>query len=357
METMENENKKPKIDVSYIVGLLWGRKKLFFKIWTTVFILSCLWIFPQPRYYTAEVMLAPEAGGDNAMGGLGSIAASFGLNLGGLSSSDAIYPELYPDFMTSTDFVVSLFDIPVKSLDGEINTTLYDYECKHQKQAFYKKPISWIRTKVKNWLSPTQEGSLRQVNPFMLTERQFEIVEKLRNDIGCTVDNLSSVFIIRTKAQDPLIAATLADSVRVRLQDAIIRYRTNKITLDVKHYEEVVEQARQDYEKARLEYSTFCDSHINMSNETMSSRKSALDNEVSLQYNIYATARASLQASTMKLQERTPAFTVLQNAFVPIKPAGPKRVIFVLTMLVLSTFVTAVYLLRKEIKSFVVFLQ
>ena len=56
-----------------------------------------------------------------------------------------------------------------------------------------------------------------------------------------------------------------------------------------------------------------------------------------------------LEAMKAKLQERTPAFTTLKSATVPIKPAGPKRMIFVAGMLILGTIVTSLWLVRDII--------
>ena len=64
---------------------------------------------------------------------------------------------------------------------------------------------------------------------------------------------------------------------------------------------------------------------------------------------------ASLQNSKSKLQERTPAFTVIQNASVPVKPAGPKRMFFVAFMVVLASFITGLYFLRKDLGKTILF--
>jgi uncharacterized protein involved in exopolysaccharide biosynthesis len=58
-----------------------------------------------------------------------------------------------------------------------------------------------------------------------------------------------------------------------------------------------------------------------------------------------------LQAAIAKIQERTPAFTVIKGAEVPIKPSGPKRMIFVLGMLFLTFLATVIYILKDGIKS------
>jgi LPS O-antigen subunit length determinant protein (WzzB/FepE family) len=55
-----------------------------------------------------------------------------------------------------------------------------------------------------------------------------------------------------------------------------------------------------------------------------------------------------LQATKVKLQEKTPAFTTLKSATVPIRPAGPKRMLFVLGMMVLASMATAFYVMRNN---------
>ena len=117
---MEPQETESKLDIKKVLRLLYIKKKLFIKGMIISFLLSCLWIFPQPRYYVSEVSLAPESGNVNVDGSITSIASSFGFNIGGGNSGDAIYPLLYPDIISSSNFLVSLFDVQVKSEDGSI---------------------------------------------------------------------------------------------------------------------------------------------------------------------------------------------------------------------------------------------
>ena len=68
-----------------------------------------------------------------------------------------------------------------------------------------------------------------------------------------------------------------------------------------------------------------------------------MENDMQLKYNTYTTLNTQLQAAKAKVQERTPAFTVIKGADVPIKPTGPKRMLFVLGMLFLTTIVLCLY--------------
>ena len=109
-----------------------SHKTLLLKVWIVTFVLSCILILPQPRYYITEVSLAPESVDTKAVGQLGSLASSFGVNLGS-TSSDAIYPRLYPDLFASTAFLVSILDIEVTTLKGDVKTDYYSYIENYQK--------------------------------------------------------------------------------------------------------------------------------------------------------------------------------------------------------------------------------
>ena len=86
---MENNREKDTIDLALIVRTLIEKRRKFYIMWPIVFVLSCIWVLPQPRYYRCEVSLAPEASGEDMAGGLSTLASNFGINLGG-GGSDAI---------------------------------------------------------------------------------------------------------------------------------------------------------------------------------------------------------------------------------------------------------------------------
>ena len=111
---MSENNKKDVIDITEVWNLLKAKKKVFFIMLPIVFVLSCLYIFPQPRYYRCSVKLAPEVTGENMAGGLSSLASQFGVNLGG-ATQDAIYPLLYPDVVSSNEFAIGLLGINFSS--------------------------------------------------------------------------------------------------------------------------------------------------------------------------------------------------------------------------------------------------
>ena len=348
----EAQNQINVIDLGKIAKLLWSKRKLYYKVLPVVFVLSCIWIFPQPRYYTCTVALAPEAQSDKLSGGgLSSLASSFGLNLEGGAGSDAIYPMLYPDLFDSPEFLVSLMNIKVSTADGGVNTDYYTYMMKHQKKNWLTYPFM----KAKIWLSNQFEshgraaGNAGQLNPFSLSYNDFMLIDGIKGNINCAVDKKTNVVSITVSDQDARICATMADSVRVRLQNFIIAYRTSKARMDMDYYADLMEKAKVEYDDIVRRYSDYCDSHQNMIMQASISERDMLENEMQIKLQKYTTMATQYEAMKSKVQERTPAFTTLKSATVPVKPAGPKRMIFVAVMLFVGIFGTSIYVIVKNL--------
>lgn len=337
---------KDTIDLKEIAKTVWNKRKTFYIVLPIVFILSCIWIFPQPRYYTAEVKLAPENGGTNITSdGLSSIASSFGINIGNIASPDAIYPTLYPDLIYSTDFIVKLFDIQITTYDGKVSCNYYTYLNKHQKKNPITEPYNKLKRYITNLFTYQEQNHSGQarINPFNLTKRENDIKEIVMEKISCSVDKKTDVISIRVKDQDRKVCAILADSVRERLQSFIIDYRTKKARQDVEYYQHLSDSAKTEYDKANAQCAAFFDSHKNVVLESTILQGEKLKNVLSLKTNTYNTLCTQLSLAKAKVQERTPSFTILQSPTIPIKPTGPKRLLFVLGMLIITAIGIAIY--------------
>lgn len=348
-----NNTEQHMLDLRSVLATLWENRKSFFKIWIITFILACIWILPQPRYYSCEVKLAPEMNGEDVGGGLSSIASSFGFNIGGIGGQDAIYPELYPDLFESPEFIVGLFDVKVKTLKGDVATDYYTYLNKHQKKNIIMMPFNWVIKGIKS-LFPEDDVTVGRnessgVNPFNMSRQEHEIMNKVISKIGCTIDKKTSVISISVQDQDPLVCATMTDSVKNHLQDFIIRYRTSKAHEDVTHYQHMRDSAEMEYDKVMKAYGYFCDTHKNVILQSYQSERDKLEGELAVKQNALTAMETQLQATKVKLQEKTPAFTTLKSATVPRRPAGPKRMMFVACMLILVTTIKGFLLVKKFI--------
>lgn len=343
---------KEYIDLREVAKKLISRKRLFIKVWLITIVVAALIIFPVPRTYTTELSLVPEMGNEVSGGALSSLASSFGINMGNMQTNDAFNPELYPDIVSTNEFIVDLLQIQVQTIDGEISTTYYDYLKNHQKETFYMIPIKWAKKQIGKLLSSkdkTPSGEGGKINPRRLSKDDQGLVEGVRNMISCSIDKKTYVITISVEDQDPLICANMADSVRVRLQEFITDYRTSKARVDMNYYQQLTDSARKEYQKALEAYSRYADSHQNAILQMYLTERDALENEVQIKLNAYNAMNTQYEAAKAKVQERTPAFTILQSSSVPIKPTHPKRIIFIVFMLFVTTIGTGIHIFKKDI--------
>jgi len=344
---MEEKKELKVINVIDIAKKLWARKKLFIKTLPIAFVISSIYILGFPRYYGTDIKLAPELGGTSMNSTLGSLASSFGFDLDNLQSNDAITPLLYPDLMEDNGFVTSLFNVQVKSQDGSIKTTYHDYLEKYQKQVIWSIPFEWVGSLFKKE-QEDQEGKAGTADPYNLSKKEDDIAASVRNNIKINFDKKTAVISISIKDQDALICKTIGDSVKERLQDFITNYRTSKARNDYEYYLKLTTEAKEDYVKARQDYASIADANTKVALRSLEMEMEDMENDLQLKYNAFTTVNTQMLAAKAKVQERTPAFTVIKGANVPIKPSGPKRMIFVAFILLLTFAGTSIYILSKQ---------
>ncbi len=327
-------------------------RRLYYKVMSITFVLAVIYAMSLPKTYRCTVMLAPELSSSSRSGSLSSIASSFGIKLGSgsLGNSEALFPTLYPDLMNSVAFRTSLFPITVQREDDSTHTvmTYYDYLKDGQKSPWWSMGIKAVFDGIKSLFPQKEKEEPAEVDPFRLTKKQFAIAKAISKKVVCDVDKKTLVITIDVVDQDPLIAATMADSVQVRLQKFITDYRTHKARVDLEYNQKLYVEAQERYEEARRRSAAFSDANQKLFLESVRSERTKLENEMQLQYRTYSQIAAQLQLAEAKVQEETPAFTILQPASVPLKKSGPDRKKIVLAFLFLGFIGTTAYMLYKE---------
>ncbi len=363
---MNEENKtvskqaKPKVNIDFgkIFKDLLKHKKLYLKVLSAAFILAAIYALAQPNYYTCKVLLSPELSSANrTTSSLSSLARSFGFNLGKGSAgmgSEALFPTLYPDLVNSTDFKTTLFDVPVtiegNKKKGEADRTMsyYDYLDKEQKTPWYSKLMPGAIISGIVSLFKDKEEKKETLDPFRLTKKQTKIIKTINNKVVCDVDKKTMVITIQVTDQNPVICATMADTVKTRLQNFITEYRTSKARVDLDYNRKLYAETKERYEKARQKYAEFMDANQDIILQTVRQKETDLENEMQLQYNMYTQIAAQMLQAEAKVQEDTPAFTTLQSATVPVRKAGPARAKMCLIFLFFAFLGATAWILYKE---------
>ena len=337
--------------MSKYLSALVKHKRTILRVTVVVFVLSCLILLSIPKYYKCQVMLAPEVSTSRSTSTLSTLARSFGMRLGNSlgNASEALYPTLYPELMNSNDFKTSLFPVKVREKDSEEYKTYYEYLLNDQRQPWWSAAIEGVTGAISDLFSKEDTtGVSEKVDLFRLTKDQTSIAKLISKKIVCDVDKKTMVITIEVTDQDPEVCAIMADTAKARLQEFITAYRTNKSRVDLEYNKKLCAEAKRRYEHARDVYADFADANQDVLLQSVRNKLNDLENEMQLQYNAYTTYVAQMQNAEAKVQEDTPAFTTLQSATVPLKPAGPKKKNIVLVLLLLAFFGSSVWALHKE---------
>ena len=353
---MEEKKKRDgliNINVADIIRILRQDKKKLAVYSLVAGVIGVLLAFATPKEYKSTVILAPEESGKGFSGSISSIASMIGMNMKLGQTGDAIYPEIYPDLMQSTQFVVDLFPITVtKDKTGEKYSYL-EYLMHHQKTAFYDYPLVLAQVIIEKLRGDAAPGPGHKPDPFRLTRKEYDIVKGILGNISCQVDKKTNVITIVVKDQDPLIAATVADSVKSHLQRAITDYRTKKARNDLEYMQRLYTRARSEYDRARQSYAAYADANQDVILQSYRLKEEDLENEMQLKYNIYQTVVEQLQLAQAKVQENTPAFTTLQQASVPVKHSNRPKIITLAIWMFLGFMLRASLLVWRHRRLFI----
>lgn len=338
----QNNMEEQEIDLMELAMKLWAEKKMILKACGIAALVGLVVAFSIPKEYESTVTLAPESNkGRSISGGMAALAGMAGINLGGSSGPDALSPELYPDIVKSVPFSIEMFDVKVTDKDGELNTTLYEYLKEEQKQPWWGyitaapfKALGWVVSTIKG--EDEEKAVNDSIDSFRLTKDQSSIITALGNRIAVSVDKKSFVITITTTMQDPVIAATVTNEVKEKLQNYITEYRTNKARKDLEFTEKLYAENMETYHKAQQEYAQYMDRNQNVSLRSAQTQQERLRNEMELAFNVYNQTAQQLQMAKAKVQEDTPVFTVVEAATVPLRAAKPSKAMILIGFVFLA---------------------
>ncbi|MGN0257644.1 MAG: Wzz/FepE/Etk N-terminal domain-containing protein [Bacteroides sp.] len=318
------------IDLMEMALKVWAERKWVIKMCCIAAVVGVIVAFSIPREYSTTVTLAPETGGKSG-GGMSSLASMVGINLSASQGGDALSPDLYPDIVNSTPFLIDLFDVRVQDKKSRIDTTLYAYMDEHQRAPWWGVILS-APMKVLSWTlslfrEKEEEGDgSGKLDPFRLTVDEANIAKALSTRISVSVDKKTGVTTLSVMMQDPLISASVTDTVMRNLQRYITDYRTNKARHDLSFAEKLYLESKVNYENAQSKYASFVDANKNIVQLSFRVEQERLQNEVNLAYQNYSQMSQQLQMAKAKVQEITPVYTVVQPASVPLRPTKPSKV-------------------------------
>lgn len=301
-----------------------------------------------PKTYNSSVTLAPELANANRMSeSIGSLTAMFGIDLNSMSNNnvDAIFPEIYPKVVTSPDFIVELWSIPVTLKDGTVKS-YFEHINEDGFLAWWDYPIKWVS----DLFAEPEEHETYAPGDSLPDPRYFDthhegIYGLMAQNIMCDVSKDNGLITITVSDYDPVVACLIADIVQQKLQQYITRYRTQKARNDYEYAERLVNEAREEYLNAQLAAARFADANISVFKQKVIIERDILQNEFQLKYNTYNALSGQLQNAKALIQAATPVYTTIRKSTIPNHASGTPRLLTMILYAILGFVLSVVWIL------------
>ncbi|MBO4264253.1 MAG: chain-length determining protein [Bacteroidales bacterium] len=309
--------------------------------------------FSKPKEYTTRAVVAPEITTRTGSGGLSSLASLAGINMNTMALTDAMHPDLYPEIIRSSSFMIGLFDLPVdiEKRDTVIHTDLYDYMVNHTRAPWWgyifglpHKMMDGARRLFSRKDDPDDAEGYAQLDSLRLTKQQEMVVKALSKCITAKVEKKTYVLMLRVTMQDRYIAAQVANAVIANLQEFVVRYRTEKARENADYYEVLYEETKDAYFKAQTQYADYLDSHQGLVGKRVMVEQQHLQNEANLRYQIYNQTAQNLLNARAKVQQESPVLVVVQPG-IASHIGKPSKVKLAFVWFVLGAALGAVWVL------------
>ena len=311
------------IDWQDLLSKAWKGKKFIITVTVVFMFLGLISALTMTRIYTSKVTLVPELGKStsSSLSSLSSMLGLGGMTMG--SSADAYHVTVYPEVVASTPFVAKMFDMRVTDPKKGIDTTLVGYLTRERFSignviGYVTKPIFSL------FSNKEEETKGNELNLFHLTKEQDRIVKTMNKAIQVDVDKKTGETTIQVTMDNPVIAATVADTVCKHLREYIVEYRTRKAREDLENYKKIADESYQRYLKASKAYAYYQDHNRGLILNAVISEGSRLSNELQIASQLYQQMKLQAEMARGKVIDEKPVFAIIQPATVPLLPQNSR---------------------------------
>lgn len=355
-QIQENINSEITIDIGKIFKVIKINK------WTILIVTifsAALGIFIAiniPNEYASQVQILPELESKDAAGGLSkfkSLAGLAGVDLGGMGGTDAVRPDLYPNILQSTPFLMNVMNMKVYASKYKKTMIMSKFMEENQNQELSTRIFGKSDDKEKDM--PLINPQTIPLETIRLDKKQDDLIKDLQKRVGTTLDKKTGVISISAKMQDPVIAATIVRYAQDYLTNYVVNYRTEKTLKDIKFLGERLNEAKRRYDNALYSYSSYQDRNKGLFLNIAKDQGKKLQYEVDLSYNLYSELAKQLEEAKIKVHRETPIFKVLEPAQIPVKKSEPKRSVMVIGFAFLGLILSMFYVLIRNYKSLGIF--
>lgn len=253
-------------------------------------VLAVTLTFLQPRSWTTSASFRPQ--GSDGPGELASLAAQFGVNVGGGEATES--PAFYQELLTSREILsrVAAASYPLEDGPAPLVDLLEieaDPEEPRAEDLRLVKAIEWLR----------------------------------ESAISVSTGRETGILTLEVETEWPEVSRGIADALLAEVARFNLETRQSQAGAERSFVEERVRAAREDLETAEARLQAFLESNRQIGGSPeLQFERDRLQREVGLRQQVYSTLVQSYEQARISEVRDTPVITVLQAPFLPLEPDG-----------------------------------
>lgn len=302
--------------------------------------------------YTAKTRILPYRSGAGSIGGLSGLAGLAGIRLPAGAGDQTITADLYPEVAKSQDFRLAIADTPLQfsSIDRRATTVEYFRDLRQKPLAellftytvgLPRELLAMLQREPPSSV-PVMDSVASGARIKVYGQKYMRLVRELDARLSVAIDKRTSIITITGRMPDAVAAADLVRASSELLMRRITEYETGKAGEQFRFVEEQFTRAKSRYDRAQRDRAMFDDRNRAVTMATGQIERDRLQREYDLAFEVYQQLSRELEQARIKMNQDTPAFTILEQVSVPTERTSPKRAQMVLIALFLGGFAGAV---------------
>jgi uncharacterized protein involved in exopolysaccharide biosynthesis len=349
-------NDSPSLSIKHIINAILNRKTIIAIIAIMFALVGIFYSLLLPVTYSTYTKVLPEVSqgaGGRSMGSFTALAGLAGFDMDNANSTEAIRPNLYPDIIKSTPFLVKLLNKPVINREGERFQTLGHFLLFGNKKTPLKAGVDNFfnffkeeQKSEKTYQAPTMAPEQNLVN---FTKIQEATIKILGSKLNSTIDKKTGIITLTVVMSDPKVAGTVAQYTLDHLKYYITDYRSSKTNKYQQFLEERTYEAKRRFDKAQIALSSYKDRNKNIILLVPKAQEEDLKYEYDLSLQLYSDLTKKMEQNRLQVQNETPILKILEPASEPLVKSAPMRSKIVFTFALIGLIVGLAFALYKEI--------
>jgi uncharacterized protein involved in exopolysaccharide biosynthesis len=338
----------PTIDLSKVFRAIIANLRFILMCSVGFGIAGAIYSLLAQKEFDSKATILPELASSTSLGkigGLSALAGLAGVDMGAMSSTEAVRPDLYPNVLQSFPFALHILNQPVYISDSQKTMKLSEY--------YNQLDNKWY-SGLKHLLSDVQPTTIpaKDDPTIQLSREQEYMIEWVQERITSVLDRKTGIITINSQMPDATAAAITARLTVEYLKDYVKGYRTEKGRTQVEFLTKQMNRAKAKYQSSEAALAGFKDRNRVLSLQIPRIEEQRIQSDYMLAQSLYNSVVNQLEQAKIKVAEDTPVLKILEPARVPARRSSPRRTLIVLGACVVGFIVGMVLKVSKEFTDF-----